>query len=93
MICYINEEFNFKCLLYYSNKKWSQSVIFFENCKDSNNHKGISSSNANEYLMKENFNEDKEKFNKSNIINNMEDYEDYLNKLDYLIYKIKQIMH
>ena len=51
LICYINEEFNFKCLLYYSNKKWSQSVIFFENCKDSNNHKGISSSNANEYLI------------------------------------------
>ena len=38
--------------------------------------------NVNEFLMKENFNEDKEKFNKSNIINNMEDYEDYLNKLE-----------
>jgi hypothetical protein len=33
-----------------------------------------------EVLMRENFNEDKEKFNKSNIINNMEDYEDYLKK-------------
>ena len=40
------------------------------------------SNKVNEYLMKENFNEDKEKFNKSNIINNMEDYEDYLNKLE-----------
>ena len=38
--------------------------------------------NVCEFLMKENFNEDKEKFNKSNIINNMEDYEEYLNKLE-----------
>jgi len=38
--------------------------------------------NVSEFLMKENFNEDKEKFNKSNIINNMEDYEEYLNKLE-----------
>jgi hypothetical protein len=35
--------------------------------------------NVNEFLMKENFKEDKEKFSKSNIISNMEDYEDYLN--------------
>ena len=34
-----------------------------------------------EYLMKLNFKADKEKFNKSNIINNREDYEEYLNKL------------
>ena len=38
--------------------------------------------NVIEFLMKENFNEDKEKFNKSNIINNMEDYEEYLKKLE-----------
>ena len=38
--------------------------------------------NVNEFLMKENFNEDKEKFNKSNIINNMEDYEEYLKKVE-----------
>ena len=38
--------------------------------------------NVNEILMKENFKEDKEKFSKSNIINNREDYEEYLNKLD-----------
>ena len=36
---------------------------------------------VNEYLMKINFKEDKEKFNKSNIINNREDYEEYMNKL------------
>ena len=35
--------------------------------------------NVNEILMKENFKEDKEKFSKSNIINNIEDYEEYLN--------------
>ena len=51
LICYINEEFNFKCLLYYSNKKWSQTVLFFENCKDTNYHKGILSSNGDEYLV------------------------------------------
>ena len=44
--------------------------------------KEYANNKVNEYLMKENFNEDKEKFNKSNIINNMEDYEDYLNKLE-----------
>ena len=38
--------------------------------------------NVNEFLMKENFNEDKEKFNKSNIINNMEDYEEYMKKVE-----------
>ena len=38
--------------------------------------------NVNEILMEENFKEDKEKFSKSNIINNKDDYEDYLNKLD-----------
>ena len=38
--------------------------------------------NVNEYLMKENFKEDKDKFSKSNIINNRDDYEEYLNKLD-----------
>ena len=36
----------------------------------------------NEILMKDNFKEDKEKFSKSNIINNKEDYEEFLNKLD-----------
>ena len=40
------------------------------------------SNKVNEYLMKENFNEDKEKFNKSNIINNMEDYEEYMKKVE-----------
>ena len=38
--------------------------------------------NVNEFLMKENFKEDKEKFSKSNIINNRDDYEEFLNKLD-----------
>ena len=38
--------------------------------------------NVNEFLMKENFKEDKDKFSKSNIINNKEDYEEFLNKLD-----------
>jgi hypothetical protein len=37
---------------------------------------------TNEILMKENFKEDKEKFSKSNIINNRDDYEEFLNKLD-----------
>ena len=37
---------------------------------------------VNEFLMKENFREDKEKFSKSNIINNIDDYEEYLSKLD-----------
>ena len=38
--------------------------------------------NTNEYLMKENFKADKEKFSKSNIINNRDDYEEYLYKLE-----------
>ena len=38
--------------------------------------------NVNDFLMKENFKEDKEKFSKSNIINNKEDYEELLNKMD-----------
>ena len=38
--------------------------------------------NVNDFLMKENFKEDKEKFSKSNIINNKEDYEELLNKID-----------
>ena len=37
---------------------------------------------VNEFLMKENFYEDTEKFSKSNIINNLDDYKEYLNKLD-----------
>ena len=37
---------------------------------------------VNDFLMKENFKEDKEKFSKSNIINNKEDYEELLNKID-----------
>ena len=36
----------------------------------------------NEILMKDNYKEDKEKFSKSNIINNLEDYEEYLGKLE-----------
>jgi hypothetical protein len=51
LICYTNFEFNFKCLLYYSKKKWSQIVTFFENCQDANYHKGILSFNGNEYLV------------------------------------------
>ena len=50
--------------------------------KHSDKMREYANNNINEILMKENFNEDKEKFNKSNIINNMEDYEDYLNKLE-----------
>ena len=38
--------------------------------------------NVNEFLMKENFYEDTEKFSKSNIINNYDDYKEYINKLD-----------
>jgi len=51
LICYTNGEYIFKCLLYYSNKKFSQTITFFENCKDTNNHKGILSSYGNEYLI------------------------------------------
>ena len=51
LICYTNGEFNFKCLLYYFNKKWSQTVLFFENCQDGINNKRILCSNSNEYLV------------------------------------------
>ena len=37
-------------MLYYSNKKWSQAVTFFKNCKEYNNNKGILLSD-NEYLL------------------------------------------
>ena len=50
--------------------------------KHSDKMNDYANANLNEYLMKENFKEDKEKFNKSNIINNREDYEEYLSKLD-----------
>ena len=50
--------------------------------KHSNAMEDYANTNVSEFLMKENFKEDKEKFSKSNIINNREDYEEFLNKKD-----------
>ena len=51
LICYIDLYNNFKCLLYYSNKKWSQTITFFKDCKEYNNNKGILASKENEFLV------------------------------------------
>ena len=51
LICYIDLDYNFKCLLFYSNKKWSQTVTFFKDCKEYNNNKGILASKDNEFLV------------------------------------------
>ena len=50
--------------------------------KHSEKMNDFAENNVNEFLMKENFYEDTEKFSKSNIINNYDDYKEYINKLD-----------
>ena len=76
------EEEKFECKI--CEKKFI-AFNFIENHmknKHSNKMNDYAINNVNEILMKENFKEDKEKFSKSNIINNRDDYEEFLNKLD-----------
>ena len=76
------EEEKFECKI--CNKRFI-AFNFIENHmknKHSDKMSYYANNNTNEYLMKENFKADKEKFSKSNIINNRDDYEEYLYKLE-----------
>ena len=76
------EEDKFECKIC---KKKFIAFNFIENHmknKHPDTMSDYANNSVNELLTRENFNEDKEKFSKSNIINNREDYEEYLDKLN-----------
>ena len=72
----------FECIL--CPKKFC-SYKFIENHIKNKHYKEMedkANESANQILMKENFIEDKEKFNKNNIISNMDKYDEYVNNYD-----------